>query len=379
MSKRKGEEKERAQVGLLLIDVQEAFWTGVPAIREAFPNFKENVIKLLAWARRSGLHIVHIRAEYNRELSPWLTPFLELNPDKKVNENVKTESVESWAREQPGEKIVSKHTFDGFLNTDLEEHLKKLNITHLFVGGLITTACVLSTCLGGFFRGFTFALVEDCCGDRTQEKHLSCLAIYGNYIYARISLKDVDSILEKWKSTKSKEQKTEPPSVLNTKVIKESGIIPDVIDDFTPTIGLTVNYGTHSVTLGNSLKPSDAKSAPIVKWTADDSLFYTLVMIDPDAPSCEKPKFRNWRHWIVINVVGGTISSSQPGEELCSYAGPTPPGGSGDHRYVFLLYSHKQKITASTSNSAKSFDVRAFTKTYGLGAPVGINWFLAKT
>jgi len=101
-------------------------------------------------------------------------------------------------------------------------------------------------------------------------------------------------------------------------------------------------------------------------------------MIDPDAPSREKPKFRNWRHWIVVNVVGGTISSSHPGEEICSYAGPTPPGGSGYHRYVFFLFSHKQKITATSGTNAKYFDVRGFAKTNQLGAPVGINWFLAK-
>ena len=31
---------------------------------------------------------------------------------------------------------------------------------------------------------------------------------------------------------------------------------------------------------------------------------FTLLMVDPDAPSPHDPKFRNWLHWMVINIPG---------------------------------------------------------------------------
>ena len=31
---------------------------------------------------------------------------------------------------------------------------------------------------------------------------------------------------------------------------------------------------------------------------------FTLLMVDPDVPSPHDPKFRNWLHWMVVNIPG---------------------------------------------------------------------------
>ena len=49
----------------------------------------------------------------------------------------------------------------------------------------------------------------------------------------------------------------------------------------------------------------------------------------------QDPKFREIRHWLVVNISGNDISS---GEVKYAYVGSGPPSGSGLHRYVFLLF-----------------------------------------
>jgi large subunit ribosomal protein L35 len=34
---------------------------------------------------------------------------------------------------------------------------------------------------------------------------------------------------------------------------------------------------------------------------------YTLLMVDPDAPSRENPVKRSWLHWMVVNIPGHDI------------------------------------------------------------------------
>lgn len=54
---------------------------------------------------------------------------------------------------------------------------------------------------------------------------------------------------------------------------------------------------------------------------------------DPDAPSRADPEFREWRHWLVVNIPGCDIAK---GEEVATYVGCGAPAGTGLHRYVFL-------------------------------------------
>ncbi|XP_077417746.1 phosphatidylethanolamine-binding protein 4 isoform X2 [Vanacampus margaritifer] len=43
--------------------------------------------------------------------------------------------------------------------------------------------------------------------------------------------------------------------------------------------------------------------APTIRYPeADENTFYTLVMVDPDAPSRSSPSQRYWRHWLVTDV-----------------------------------------------------------------------------
>lgn len=122
-------------------------------------------------------------------------------------------------------------------------------------------------------------------------------------------------------------------------------LVPDVVDELLPKGKLQVKYATGvAVQEGNELTPTQVKDEPQVTWEEEQGHLYTLLMVDPDAPSRADPKYREILHWAVINIPGNKLNL---GQSLAEYIGSGPPEGSGLHRYVFLLYRQDQKIENS--------------------------------
>ncbi|KAB5524547.1 hypothetical protein DKX38_022369 [Salix brachista] len=83
-------------------------------------------------------------------------------------------------------------------------------------------------------------------------------------------------------------------------------VIGDVIDMFVPAINMSVYYGSKHVSNGCEIKPSLAVNPPKVTISGHSDELYTMVMIDPDAPSPSEPSMREWVHWVVADIPGGT-------------------------------------------------------------------------
>lgn len=122
-----------------------------------------------------------------------------------------------------------------------------------------------------------------------------------------------------------------------------SEIAPDVVDKLPPQGGLEVKYPLGvAVEDGNELTPTQVKDEPTVVWEPkQEAPLYTLLMVDPDAPTRSDPKYREILHWAVVNIPGNQVNQ---GQTLAEYIGSGPPKGTGKHRYIFLLYSQQKKI-----------------------------------
>lgn len=164
--------------------------------------------------------------------------------------------------------------------------------------------------------------------------------------------------------------------------LKKHAVIPDVIDK-APGELIRVTYPCGlQVELGNILKPVQVKDEPHVKWKICPDKLYTLCMTDPDAPSREKPEFREWNHWLIGNIPGYNL---EKGDVLSEYIGAGPPKDTGLHRYVFLAYLQPGKLefdekpltNRKTDNRAK-FSIRKFAQKYNLGQPMAANFFQAE-
>ncbi|KAL7620160.1 hypothetical protein AAE478_009153 [Parahypoxylon ruwenzoriense] len=76
-------------------------------------------------------------------------------------------------------QVVSKNTYDAFINTDLEERLRMLKIDKVVVCGVMTDCCCDTTSRGAFDRGWETWLVRDACGSASKAQHEAGLKSFG--------------------------------------------------------------------------------------------------------------------------------------------------------------------------------------------------------
>ncbi|CAJ0604427.1 unnamed protein product [Cylicocyclus nassatus] len=147
----------------------------------------------------------------------------------------------------------------------------------------------------------------------------------------------------------------------------------EYIESGTPELEVTFDGG-EKVSLGNELSPSFTSSEPTLNWDASPGQRYTVIMVDPDAPSRKRPSLRDYLHWMVVDVHGSDV---EHGKELVSYMGPAPPSGTGLHRYYFLVYKQTKSVRFKKKGRA-NFDTHEFLKENGLGRPAAGNYFQAR-
>lgn len=169
------------------------------------------------------------------------------------------------------------------------------------------------------------------------------------------------------------------------KAFTEHEVVPDVVDAAPVELAKVTYPSGVSANGGNELTPTQVKDQPQIQWTVDDpSSYYTLFMVDPDAPNRADPKFRSVCHWFVGNIPGTAIDE---GDHRIAFAGSGPPKGSGLHRYIFLIYKQPDgKVDLSdaprTSNRSRNnrlkFQHKNSVERYGLGPLVAGNFYRAQ-
>ena len=110
-----------------------------------------------------------------------------------------------------------------------------------------------------------------------------------------------------------------------------------------------IQYGEKIVNK-QPMKAAEAADAPIIGKIPKGAF---LIMYDPDAPR----SVGTYLHW--LQGVPATIATMRaPGEEIVymPYTGPSPPPGTGVHRYIFKLVKGKPlsipKLRADTDVDA---------------------------
>ncbi|MFT4413820.1 cysteine hydrolase family protein [Fredinandcohnia humi] len=92
-------------------------------------------------------------------------PVLYVQHNEGVGEPLET-GTEGWEihphiSPQKDEVIIQKTTPDSFLNTTLDENLKKRGIDHLYITGIQTELCVDTTCRRALSMGYNVTLLSD--------------------------------------------------------------------------------------------------------------------------------------------------------------------------------------------------------------------------
>ncbi|WVQ76513.1 hypothetical protein IAR50_006183 [Cryptococcus sp. DSM 104548] len=181
-------------------------------------------------------------------------------------------------------------------------------------------------------------------------------------------------------------------STASTVDIEEAGIVPDLLETFTPEGTLSVEFSGQAITTGQNLTADDVASSPTLavspasNATLDSSALYTVVMVDADIVGTDESTTNQTRHWLV-NSAG--LASGSSGSQavnwtgstsITDYAGPGPDAGSGAHRYVIIIYEQPSDFSPpsdlSTAGTALGkFSLADYVSSSKLGSIVTANYF----
>jgi len=75
----------------------------------------------------------------------------------------------------PGEKVVLKHRYSAFYNTDLETVLRCLKVEDVVIAGVMSNMCCESTARDAYHRDYRVFFLADGTGSINEEMHLATL------------------------------------------------------------------------------------------------------------------------------------------------------------------------------------------------------------
>jgi len=205
--------KERCdpkKAALIVVDVQNDFVSpdGSAAKRGedvgAAMAMVPNLLRLIEEARRVGLTIVYIRTTH----SEWTdTPSWIYRTSQKGGLSTCREGT--WGAEfyegispLSSERVVIKHRYSAFINTDLNTVLKARNIQSVLVCGVATNVCVETTARDGYMYDYYVTMIEDCSAAYEAKLHLGTLENMRRHFGLVASSGD---IIDTWKDVPAKQ------------------------------------------------------------------------------------------------------------------------------------------------------------------------------
>jgi nicotinamidase-related amidase len=167
-------ELDPAAAALLVIDMQNFF------LDPASPTFTcgglavlPNVKKLIAAFRRQGRPVIYTRHVHHPDGLDvgimgwwWEGRCLEGTPESEIDVGIAP---------LPGEKVIIKHRYSAFYNTDLETVLRCLGVEDLVLCGIMTNLCCESTARDAYYRDHRVFFPADATGSVSEEMHLATL------------------------------------------------------------------------------------------------------------------------------------------------------------------------------------------------------------
>ena len=202
-----------AQAAILVIDVQNDFChpEGGQAKRgmkiEPCTAVVPSIQRLIEEGRKAGVPVIFIRNGHNR----WTRS--EAWRNKKGEGSSKfppiceegTFGAEFYRiKPLPGEPIVIKYRFSGFIGTNLDLVLRNAGIKTVIMSGVTTNTCVESTARQAFMLDYNVVFLKDCTATHKAEEHEATLHnIELNFGFVHSS----DELFKIWAGSPSRKEK----------------------------------------------------------------------------------------------------------------------------------------------------------------------------
>jgi nicotinamidase-related amidase len=170
---------------LLVVDMQGYFLDpSAGAYTEGGPAILPNVKSLLQAFRAARRPVIFTRHVHHPGLIDagimawwWDGMCLEGSPESEIDPELAP---------LPGEKVIFKHRYSAFYNTDLETILRVLRVEDLVITGVMTNMCCETTARDAYQRDYRVFFPADASGSTTEDFHLASL-LNLSYGFAQIT------------------------------------------------------------------------------------------------------------------------------------------------------------------------------------------------
>lgn len=159
---------------LMVVDMQNFFLNPQgPTFTPGGLAILPNVARLINAFRKRGLPVIYTAHMHKSKgldggiLGWWW--------EGMIIEGTKDAEIHPDLAPLPQEKVIRKHRYSAFYNTDLEIVLRCLQIGDLVITGVMTNLCCESTARDAYFRDYRVFFPMDATGTVDEELHLATL------------------------------------------------------------------------------------------------------------------------------------------------------------------------------------------------------------
>ena len=171
-------------------------------ISDRYQEFVRAVTEVAEMAMNRGMTTVFVQAAYDPE-SCYRPPLFLGDPQRRdygchpgTWGGDFVEPIKQLAS-RGGARIVEKHTFDAFFETDLRGFLRFRHIDRVYIAGLETYVCVLFTACSALSNGFETNILAECVTTSEMRLHKEALQIIEMAQGRVISTQDFLNLLER--------------------------------------------------------------------------------------------------------------------------------------------------------------------------------------
>ncbi|MCG2715976.1 MAG: cysteine hydrolase [Candidatus Marinimicrobia bacterium] len=159
---------------LIVIDMQKFFLdAGSPTFTCGGPAILPTLRRVIGAFRKAGRPVIFTRHVHHPDNLDsgimqwwWEGMCLEGSPESEIHPDLAPAL---------NEKVIFKHRYSSFYNTDLETVLRCLRVEDLVVSGIMTNLCCESTARDAYYRDYRVFVLADGTGTINEEMHQASL------------------------------------------------------------------------------------------------------------------------------------------------------------------------------------------------------------
>lgn len=192
------------RVALIVVDIQNDMCHPDGALAKMGTDMEpildtvERIKSLVVEARRINIPVIFTQLTFDDMTMP---PAVRLQREKNGDKNLCIRGT--WGAElydfKPAEndRVVEKHRYDAFFETELEMNLKSLGIESLVITGIASNVCAQATGIGAYQRGYFVLFLNDATSTYSREAHYEALAYADRFLGMVADSTDVLNIWSK--------------------------------------------------------------------------------------------------------------------------------------------------------------------------------------